>query len=97
MALKCHIQQTVLAKRKEAENQQMVQNPAKGVTCPLSKSASHAVTVDGTLDAALLEVQAASFSSTAERCSGRRSVHFSVSGLKPKPSEVSWRLSMFCE
>lgn len=56
MALKCHIQQTVLAKRKEAENQQMVQNPAKGVTCPLSKSASHAVTVDGTLDAALLRL-----------------------------------------
>jgi len=50
----------VLAKRKEAENQQTAQKPDKNTTCPLSKSASHAVIVDGTLDTALPEVQAAS-------------------------------------
>lgn len=38
----------------------MTQNLAKNITCPFGKSASPAVAVDGTLDVALLEVQAAS-------------------------------------
>lgn len=55
-----HSANTVLAKRKGVENQQMGQNPAKDMTRPLGKSTSHDMTVDGPSDTALFEVQAAS-------------------------------------
>lgn len=69
----------------------MVQKPAKNVTCSFGKSASHAVAVDGTLDMALLEVQAASSQVLI------RQTLSPLLGIRPqaKTSEVSWRLSMF--
>lgn len=92
-----YLANTALVKRKEAENQKMGQSPAKDMTCRLGKPASHDVAVDGSSDRELLEVQAASPPALLSGAQADSQSTFSISGLKPKPSEVSWRLSMFCE
>lgn len=92
-----HLANTVLTKRKESENQKMGQNPAKDMTCSLGKSASRDVAVDGSSDRVLLEVHAASPQALLSGAQADSQSTFSISGLKPKPSEVSWSLSMFCE